>query len=86
MCGFICVSQSSFKLIIKFEYKSFTLPIQVDKLGKDSFVNCAKTSMSSKLIGGDSDFFANLVSYYIMNVWIKAYNACINLSMNRFYI
>ncbi|GAU18758.1 hypothetical protein TSUD_80470, partial [Trifolium subterraneum] len=34
---------------------------RVEKLGKDSLVNCAKTSMSSKLIAGDSDFFANLV-------------------------
>ena len=34
---------------------------KVEKLGKDSLVNCAKTSMSSKLIAGDSDFFANLV-------------------------
>lgn len=39
----------------------FSFTFQVEKLGKDSLVNSAKTSMSSKLIGGDSDFFANLV-------------------------
>ncbi|KAG5107973.1 hypothetical protein JHK84_044880 [Glycine max] len=32
----------------------------VEKLGKDSLFNCAKTSMSSKLIAGDNDFFAIL--------------------------
>ncbi|KAK8915992.1 T-complex protein 1 subunit alpha [Platanthera zijinensis] len=42
------------------KYVDEKLAIKVEKLGKDSLVNCAKTSMSSKLIGNDSDFFANL--------------------------
>ncbi|CAN1248789.1 T-complex protein 1 subunit alpha [Linum perenne] len=41
---------------------------QVEKLGKDSLVNCAKTSMSSKLIASDSDFFANLVVDAVLSV------------------
>ncbi|KAI3679410.1 hypothetical protein L2E82_51319 [Cichorium intybus] len=35
----------------------------VDKLGKDSLVNCVKTSMSSKLLATNDDFFANLVCF-----------------------
>jgi T-complex protein 1 subunit alpha len=37
------------------------LQVDVGTLGKKSLVNVAKTSMSSKLIGSDSDFFAGLV-------------------------
>nr|XP_009380486.1 PREDICTED: T-complex protein 1 subunit alpha [Musa acuminata subsp. malaccensis] len=43
------------------KYVEEKLATKVEKLGKDSLVNCAKTSMSSKLIATDSDFFANLV-------------------------
>ncbi|KAI5017361.1 hypothetical protein ZWY2020_042249 [Hordeum vulgare] len=44
------------------KYVEEKLSVKVDKLGKDSLVNCAKTSMSSKLIHSDKDFFANLVA------------------------
>lgn len=37
------------------------LAIRVDTLGKDALINCAKTAMSSKIIGGaDEDFFSKM--------------------------
>ncbi|CAN6839242.1 unnamed protein product [Brassica oleracea] len=41
---------------------------QVEKLGRVPLINCAKTRMSSKLISGDSDFFANLVVDAVLSV------------------
>lgn len=43
------------------KYVQDNLTVSVDSLGKDSLVNAARTSMSSKLVSTDTDFFSNMV-------------------------
>lgn len=43
------------------KYLQENISTSVETLGKESLLNVARTSMSSKIIGGDSEFFANMV-------------------------
>ena len=35
--------------------------MRVETLGKETLINCAKTAMSSKIVGAESEFFSKLV-------------------------
>lgn len=43
------------------KYMNEHISIKVENLGRESLLNIAKTSMSSKVIGGDSEFFSKMV-------------------------
>jgi T-complex protein 1 subunit alpha len=45
------------------------LATPIDSLGKDVILNCAKTAMSSKIVGADSDFFGKMVGWCNSSAW-----------------
>jgi len=61
---------SGFRLASKesCRYINEVLAVPVEGMGREGLINAAKTSMSSKIIGAESDFFADLAVSAVMRI------------------
>lgn len=50
------------------KYISSHLSVKVDTLGREALINACKTSMSSKLLNAESNFFGEMVVKAMENV------------------
>lgn len=57
----ICIAGFRLAMRESIRYIKDSLTHKVDALGREAIINAAKTSMSSKLVSADSDFYAELV-------------------------
>jgi len=67
------VVMAGYRLAVKeaVKYIKSNLVVAADSLGKDNLINAATTSMSSKIIGSESTFFANLAVTAALNVKLE---------------
>ena len=63
------------------KYITETLAVNAEQLGKDALINCAKTAMSSKIIGAESDFFAALAVEAMQSVKTTASDGTVRASL-----
>jgi T-complex protein 1 subunit alpha len=61
---------SGYRLALKESVNFITkeCSVKTDTLGEDAILNAAKTSMSSKLLSAESEFFAKMVVEAMKNV------------------
>ncbi len=65
---------AGYKIAVKeaCQFIETNLAVSTKELGKEALINCAKTSMSSKLIGNESKFFSEIVVDAVLAVKQKS--------------